>query len=243
MLKDGTWKVSDWINNEIGQAYALEKPIIAFVENDVKIHGILPYITTYVEFNRENRTQKYDEFNKAITMLSNAISEKNKVIENIEKLDTELIPVLRDLKQTFEERGILEIVDDANYFYELAIDIIKKSKTVRFAAKTPALLLPQDRRTAERAEYYETLIEYIKQQRITAKYMFSYPTTYENLINYSKESKKGCFEILSSLHAALEIINCPNLELKHSSSDDFISCIIGDDEWIYLWKSPTEKEV
>jgi len=240
-LKDGTWKVSDWINNEIGQAYALEKPIIAFVEKDVKVNGILPYITTYVGFKRENLTQKYNEFNKAITMLSEAISEKNKVIENIKKLDTELIPFLRNLKQLFEERGILKKVDDVNYFYELGIDIIKKSKTVRFAGKTPVLILPQERATAKRAEYYETLIEYIKQQRITAKYIFSYPTTYRNLINYSKKSERERFETLSSLHAVLEIINYPNLELKHSPSDDFISCIIGDSEMIYLWKSPIEK--
>lgn len=240
-LKDGTWKVSDWINNEIGQAYMLEKPIIAFIEKDVKVNGILPYITTYIEFNRENLTQKYTEFNKAITMLFEAIREKNNVFENVKKLDTELIPFLRNLKRIFEERGIFKKIDDVNYFYELGINIIKKSETVRFAGKTPALILPQERATAKRAEYYETLVEYIKQQRVTAKYVFSYPTTYENLMNYSKESEKRYFETLSSLHAVLEIINHLNLELKHLPSDDFISCIIGDDEMIYLWKSPVEK--
>jgi hypothetical protein len=46
------WKASEWIQNEIGMAYAYGKPVLALVERGVNISGILPQITWYHEFER-----------------------------------------------------------------------------------------------------------------------------------------------------------------------------------------------
>ncbi|MHC1610221.1 MAG: hypothetical protein ACXQTW_01225 [Candidatus Methanospirareceae archaeon] len=46
------WKASEWIQNEIGIAYAYDKPVLALVEKGVNIRGILPQITWYYEFER-----------------------------------------------------------------------------------------------------------------------------------------------------------------------------------------------
>jgi nucleoside 2-deoxyribosyltransferase len=45
---------SPWIQNEIGMAYAMGKPIIAFFEEGNPIEGLYPYVADYVKFNREN---------------------------------------------------------------------------------------------------------------------------------------------------------------------------------------------
>jgi len=46
------WKASEWIQNEIGIAYAYGKPMLALVEKGVNIGGVLPQITWYYEFER-----------------------------------------------------------------------------------------------------------------------------------------------------------------------------------------------
>jgi len=47
------WKSSEYIQNEIGMAYAYHKPIVAVAEEGVDVEGILPDITWYHRFNRE----------------------------------------------------------------------------------------------------------------------------------------------------------------------------------------------
>jgi DeoR/GlpR family transcriptional regulator of sugar metabolism len=47
-------QASAWINNEIGIAVALEKPIIVFKENSIDDLGIIPNITEYVIFSRDD---------------------------------------------------------------------------------------------------------------------------------------------------------------------------------------------
>lgn len=49
------WKSSEWIQNEIGMAYAYGKPMLALVEKGVNIRGILPQITWYFEFDRSRK--------------------------------------------------------------------------------------------------------------------------------------------------------------------------------------------
>lgn len=48
---------SSWINQEIGMAYALELPVIAFVEQSINDLGMITKITEYVNFER-NKLQK-----------------------------------------------------------------------------------------------------------------------------------------------------------------------------------------
>ena len=43
-----------WIHNEIGMAFSLGKPIVAFFEEGIHGKGIYPYIGEYVEFTRDD---------------------------------------------------------------------------------------------------------------------------------------------------------------------------------------------
>jgi hypothetical protein len=43
---------SDWIQNEIGIAYAANIPVYGLVEEGVEVNGLLPQITTYIRFTR-----------------------------------------------------------------------------------------------------------------------------------------------------------------------------------------------
>ena len=63
---------------------------------------------------------------------------------------------------------------DEEYFYSLGAEILRHSKTVRFAAKTPALLLYSERLSAGRTLYFNTLKEAVTNKTIQAKYLFSY---------------------------------------------------------------------
>ena len=51
---------SPWIQNEIGIAYALGKPIIGFFEKGVLDKGLYPYIADYLEFSREDLENSTD---------------------------------------------------------------------------------------------------------------------------------------------------------------------------------------
>ena len=51
--KNNLWKSSEWIQNEIGMAYANEKDIIAVIEEGVKDEGMLKDIRWCYSFNRD----------------------------------------------------------------------------------------------------------------------------------------------------------------------------------------------
>ncbi|MCK4241776.1 MAG: toll/interleukin-1 receptor domain-containing protein [Candidatus Atribacteria bacterium] len=48
------WKASEYLQDEIGRAYAYHKPVIAVVERGVDVEGILPDITWYHYFDRSD---------------------------------------------------------------------------------------------------------------------------------------------------------------------------------------------
>jgi nucleoside 2-deoxyribosyltransferase len=61
-----------WVYNEIGMAYALNKPIIAFFEQGVNKKGLNPYISHYVEFDKNSPDLATD----AATHLINSVLQK-----------------------------------------------------------------------------------------------------------------------------------------------------------------------
>ncbi len=52
-IKEDKWRPPEWVNNEIGIAYAYERNIAVFVEEGVDTQGLVPYIGGYIRFNRE----------------------------------------------------------------------------------------------------------------------------------------------------------------------------------------------
>lgn len=45
---------SAFIQNEVGIAFALHKPILAVYENSVDVTGIQPYLSTFIKYNKDN---------------------------------------------------------------------------------------------------------------------------------------------------------------------------------------------
>ncbi len=64
------WKTSNWIQDEIGMAHGLKKPIIAFVEKGVDTSGILKFVTDYLEFERHDLNKKLLKMIHAIAQAS-----------------------------------------------------------------------------------------------------------------------------------------------------------------------------
>lgn len=71
-------QASAWINNEIGIAVALKKPIIVFKENSIDDLGIIPNITEYITFSRNDL---HSILSKAYKFFSNMYNDI--VIESI----------------------------------------------------------------------------------------------------------------------------------------------------------------
>ena len=61
------WKSSEWIQNEIGMAYAYERDIIAVVEEGVKDEGMLKDIRWCYSFNRDRLSIPWIEDNNMRT--------------------------------------------------------------------------------------------------------------------------------------------------------------------------------
>lgn len=93
------FKTSDWILNEIGMAFALNKPIVAFVEEGVKMEGFLPQVTSYKTFHRdtlknnvtdiiqllnnlENNLTNISEIGLSISCIKNSIVQKIEIFED-----------------------------------------------------------------------------------------------------------------------------------------------------------------
>ncbi|MHA1410496.1 MAG: hypothetical protein ACTSQY_09380, partial [Candidatus Odinarchaeia archaeon] len=51
-LTDGDYRPPDWVNNEIGIAFAFERNIVVFMEEGVSTRGLTNQITNYVRFDR-----------------------------------------------------------------------------------------------------------------------------------------------------------------------------------------------
>jgi hypothetical protein len=190
-VEDGTWRATEWIYYEIGMAYAHGKPVIAFLEEGVKPDALIRSILTYVVFSRENLPEKRHEFNRAVTKLIENARKDDELVRSITNLDTELTPRLLKIKQVLDQFGALESTEDEEHFYKKGIEIVNISKEVRLASKTPALILPQERLTPKRAEYYLTLVDQIKAEKIRFMYLFSSPATNRNLVYLWKSPIEG----------------------------------------------------
>lgn len=132
-------------------------------------------------------------------------------------------------------------------FYRKAIEIVKESKFFRGAAKTPVLILPSERTTKERKEYYDALIKRIRERNTEdnffyVKYLFSLPRTEEAIIEEVRKNGKSAWEEIKKEWMELAN-NWTKVELRYVDHEDFISCIIGDHHTLIGWKGGEDKRI
>ncbi|PKP56742.1 MAG: hypothetical protein CVT89_05670 [Candidatus Altiarchaeales archaeon HGW-Altiarchaeales-2] len=127
-------------------------------------------------------------------------------------------------------------------FYKKAIIIVNETYFFGGAAKTPALILPSERATKERKEYYEALMKKIKEGEIFVEYLFSLPRTEEAIIEYVRKNGRNGWEEIKKDWMGL-VDRCANVALRYVEHDDFISCIIGDHHTLIGWKGDKDKRI
>ena len=90
--RNNLWKSSEWIQNEIGMAYAYERDIIAVVEEGVKDEGMLKDIRWCYPFNRDRLWIPWIEDNN---------------MRIPEEVKDELLNLLYEISQLREDTGYI----------------------------------------------------------------------------------------------------------------------------------------
>lgn len=240
-LKKGSWTSSTWVANEAGMAWAYGKPLLAFVEEGVKDLGILPSVGSYTSFNRERlgTPKEINKIHEALVALREKVGSTAQ-LEQLQWIDRVLTPIGKGLITKLSEQGSLYPTEDETRFYEVAESVVKNSDTVRFATKTPVLLLPDELGTQGRRAYRDALMERLKGGTFEARYMFSLPQTMAVLQGYASRTADEQEMAVATLRGVQQAMDAGTLDLRSAASDDFVSCIIGGSEMAYLWKSPQE---
>lgn len=73
-------------------------------------------------------------------------------------------------------------------YYKEAKKILEESKIFKVLAKTPSLFLSSQIVKTYQKEYYDSLINAIKNRKIRIKYLFSLPLTREEIIKIASTS-------------------------------------------------------
>ena len=76
-----TWRTLEWHQSEVGIAYGINKPLLVFKENTVKLEGLPKYITSFeniplIEFNRNYPDSIIDYVDRYMPYFRQAITER-----------------------------------------------------------------------------------------------------------------------------------------------------------------------
>lgn len=117
-------------------------------------------------------------------------------------------------------------------YYEAAYLIVTESDYVMVAAKTPTMLLPQEKESFWRRKYFEIANQRIK-KGLPTTYVFSLPETLAKL----KEIKdKVVFE--KTLESWRELVSLKTFDLKYLPHSDFRSIVYGNQHLAIAIKDP-----
>jgi len=91
---------SEWVQNEVGIAFALRKPVFAIYEESATISGIQPYLSTYITFTENNIAQAATHINGL----------KTAIINKVETINTSGSP--EELLEDLKKNGVINIYPD-----------------------------------------------------------------------------------------------------------------------------------
>jgi hypothetical protein len=96
---------SCWIQNELGMAYALEKPILVFYEEGMSTEGFVPMVSEYVKFKRDSLADLVNDKPRLIHGIQEVVAINHKHQQEQEALTEQrnlgVIGVYPDRKDTF----------------------------------------------------------------------------------------------------------------------------------------------
>jgi nucleoside 2-deoxyribosyltransferase len=96
---------SFWIQNELGMAFALDKPILVFCEDGVSIGGFAPMVSEYVSFKRHNLAEVVNDKERLVTGIQGAVAKNRKQRQELtafaEQRNLGVVGVYPDRKDAF----------------------------------------------------------------------------------------------------------------------------------------------
>jgi nucleoside 2-deoxyribosyltransferase len=96
---------SSWIQNEMGMAYALEKPVLVFCEDGVLTDGFAPMVSEYVKFKREDLSSLVNEKERLVKGISQEVLENRERDRDLFRFTKQrnlgVVGVYPDRKQAF----------------------------------------------------------------------------------------------------------------------------------------------
>ncbi len=120
-------------------------------------------------------------------------------------------------------------------YYKEAKKILEESKIFKVLAKTPSLFLSSQIARPYQKEYYDSLINAIKNREIRIKYLFSLPLTREEIIKIASTSID---QAVRDLNSWLRYSKNEKIKLKYISFKNPFSCVIGDSKTAVLMVYP-----
>lgn len=98
----------EWVQNEIAMAHTLKKPIAIFVEEKVQFdQSIVPYITDYVRFNRNDLNSILNKAKAFILAMFNKIKNVKSSLKEASVIDDTIV---EETEEGLIERTIIKLV-------------------------------------------------------------------------------------------------------------------------------------
>jgi nucleoside 2-deoxyribosyltransferase len=101
---------SAWIQNELGMAYALGKPILPFFEEGIDREGFVPMIGEFIEFSRQDLAQLVADTSRVVNGIKRRVADRRRKAEAEQKQHTAQLMLLEDQKHL----GIIGVYPNRN---------------------------------------------------------------------------------------------------------------------------------
>lgn len=96
---------SSWIQNELGMAYALNKPTLVFYEAGVSISGFAPMVSEYVGFDRQNLAALVNDKRRLVSSICAEVLVQRQEREQLNSLEEQkrlgVVGIYPDRKEAF----------------------------------------------------------------------------------------------------------------------------------------------
>lgn len=98
---------SPWIQNELGMAYALEKPILVFYEDGIDPAGFAPMVSEYIQFKRNDLGKLIRDKDRLIKGITGEVNERWQKMAELMTLEEQkrlgMVGIYPDRKDAFSD--------------------------------------------------------------------------------------------------------------------------------------------
>ena len=121
LTKEGS---SAFVQNEVGIAFALNKPVFAIYEGSVDVQGIQPYLSTFIKFDGKNEA----------SIAEDILSLKTEISERV--ASTELTGSPQEILDQLHENGVMGIYPDRATAFRAFLTIWDREPEISIVGST-----------------------------------------------------------------------------------------------------------